>query len=334
MVTSNPDDPTDSATAGITVSIAMPAAEEVLVTGGAGYVGSCLVPLLLERGWRVAVYDTFAGGLGPLLPGVGAVIHLAAVVGYPACSRDPELAEDINVGGTRTLIEQMSPSQRLVYASTGSCYGAVPEGLCTEETPLSPLSVYGRTKAESEDLVLKSGGVALRLATVFGVAPRMRVDLLVNDLSRRALRDGELEVYESDFWRSLLHCARRGSGLRAGARPLQRDARSRFQRGRRHTERDQGEAGAAHLRAGRGRQAGAVRFRSGSRPARLSCVARAHSRTGLPSDHLPRARGRRATPTVAAHGPPRAVHELAQTRHCLVVDDVAKLVLLKVLCSR
>lgn len=206
----------------------MPAAEEVLVTGGAGYVGSCLVPLLLERGWRVAVYDTFAGGLGPLLPvahrvrlirgdvrdgealasalkGVGAVIHLAAVVGYPACSRDPELAEDINVGGTRTLIEQMSPSQRLVYASTGSCYGAVPEGLCTEETPLSPLSVYGRTKAESEDLVLKSGGVALRLATVFGVAPRMRVDLLVNDLSRRALRDGELEVYESDFWRSLLH---------------------------------------------------------------------------------------------------------------------------------
>lgn len=206
----------------------MPDAKEVLVTGGAGYLGSCLVPLLLDRGWRVAVYDTFSYGLGPLLPvahrvrlirgdvrdgtalasalkGVGAVVHLAAIVGFPACSRDPDLAEDVNVGGTRTLLEKLSPSQRVVYASTGSCYGAVTDGLCTEETPVSPLSVYGRTKAESEKLVLKKGGVALRLATVFGVAPRMRVDLLANDLSRRALRDGELEVYEPHFWRTFLH---------------------------------------------------------------------------------------------------------------------------------
>ncbi|KAK8784996.1 GDP-D-glycero-alpha-D-manno-heptose dehydrogenase-like [Amblyomma americanum] len=202
---------------------------EVLVTGGAGYLGSCLVPLLLERGWRVAVFDTFARGLGPLLPvvdrvrlvrgdvrdgaalaaalrGVHSVVHLAAVVGYPACSRDPALAEDVNVGGTRALLEQLSPEQQLVFASTGSCYGAVgPAVACTEETPLSPLSVYGRTKAEAEALVLERRGVALRLATVFGVAPRMRVDLLVNDLSRRALRDGALEVYEPGFWRSLLH---------------------------------------------------------------------------------------------------------------------------------
>lgn len=200
----------------------------VLVTGGAGYLGSCLVPLLLDRGWKVTVFDTFSWGLTPLLPvaprlrlirgdvrdaaalrdalrGVDAVVHLAALVGYPACSRKPLLAEDVNVGGTKTLVAQLSTGQRLVFASTGSCYGAIGPAPCTEQTPLSPLSVYGRTKAEAEAVVLASGGVALRLATVFGVAPRLRLDLLLNDFTRRALEDGSLDVYEPGFWRSMLH---------------------------------------------------------------------------------------------------------------------------------
>ncbi|KAH8021805.1 hypothetical protein HPB51_018297 [Rhipicephalus microplus] len=179
----------------------MPDAKEVLVTGGAGYLGSCLVPLLLDRGWRVAVYDTFSYGLGPLLPvahrvrlirgdvrdgaalasalkGVGAVVHLAAIVGFPACSRDPDLAEDVN-GASRCV----SP----------------------------PCSAW---------------------------LPGCAVDLLANDLSRRALRDGELEVYEPHFWRTFLHVRDCGESLRAGTRPLRRDARSRLQRRRRHSERD------------------------------------------------------------------------------------------------
>ncbi|KAH9370557.1 hypothetical protein HPB48_002512 [Haemaphysalis longicornis] len=223
----------------------------VLVTGGAGYLGSCLVPLLLDRGWKVTVFDTFSWGLTPLLPvaprlrlirgdvrdaaalrdalrGVDAVVHLAALVGYPACSRKPLLAEDVNVGGTKTLVAQLSPGQRLVFASTGSCYGAIGPAPCTEQTPLSPLSVYGRTKAEAEAVVLASGGVALRLATVFGVAPRLRLDLLLNDFTRRALEDGALDVYEPGFWRSMLHlvCDRTGSELHLGAQGYDEDRRN------------------------------------------------------------------------------------------------------------
>lgn len=201
----------------------------VLVTGAAGYVGSVLVPALLLRGHEVVAYDNLTYGSLPLLPhfidrrfrlvradvrdddalrrelrGADAVVHLAAIVGYPACRDRPELAREVNVEATRRLAAALSRDQALIFASTGSTYGRV-EGLCTEESPLHPVSLYGATKRDGEIACLEVGAVSLRFATAFGLSPRLRLDLLVNDFVHQALWKKNVVVYEGSFRRSFVH---------------------------------------------------------------------------------------------------------------------------------
>lgn len=164
---------------------------KILITGGAGYLGSTMIPMLLDQGHGVTLYDLFFWGIHSLLPiaansnlhvikwdirdrqqlepvmaGKDAIIHLAAIVGYPACDKDPECAIHTNIVGTRNVTDFKTHKQILIYASTGSCYGAV-QGLCTEETNISPLTLYGSSKADGEKMVLAAGGIALRLALVY-----------------------------------------------------------------------------------------------------------------------------------------------------------------------
>ena len=203
---------------------------KILVTGGAGYIGTTLCPTLLADGHEVTVLDSFLWGVKPILhfsthpklrivgkdiretgvlaeeiPQHDAVIHLAAIVGYPACARDENLAQSTNVDATRELCRLVTPSQVLLFASTGSTYGQVEDGLATEETPINPLTLYGRTKRDCEPLVREKGGVCLRFATVFGVSPRLRLDLLVNDFCYQAYHNKVIIVFEGSHRRTFLH---------------------------------------------------------------------------------------------------------------------------------
>jgi len=203
----------------------------VLITGGAGYVGSVVVAAFLDAGHQVTVLDTLETGgqgllacaanprfrfvrgdvrdertLGQVVPGHDAIVHLAAVVGFGACNADPVRAETLNVGGTRALLAVRQRGQMLLYASTGSIYGAVPDGLCDETIDPQPLSLYGRTKLAAERLALDAGDtVAFRFATAFGMSPRMRVDLLVNEFVYSAKQRGYLVVYDRAARRTFIH---------------------------------------------------------------------------------------------------------------------------------
>ena len=207
-------------------------AERILITGGAGYLGTVMTPMLLDAGYNVTVLDQFREGdpvlassccydgfeavqgdarneplMRSLMAKSDIVFPLAALVGAPLCKMDPLNAETTNRDAVVLVTRLASKSQRIVYPTTNSGYGIGEKGqFCTEETPLRPISLYGTSKVEAERAVLDSGnGVTLRLATVFGMSPRMRIDLLVNDFTYRAVTDRTTVIFEGHFKRNFIH---------------------------------------------------------------------------------------------------------------------------------
>ena len=205
---------------------------KILVTGAAGYLGSILCETLLREGYSVLALDNLFYGesslfhlcahpdfdfvradardeksLRPLLRDVDAIIPLAAMVGVGACDRDPLMTRSVNLDAIALLNRIRSKEQLIVYPTTNSGYGTqTGEMFCTEETPLQPISLYGETKAAAEKLLLQSpNAICLRLATVFGMSPRMRLDLLVNHFVLAAVTDGTLTIFEKDFKRNYVH---------------------------------------------------------------------------------------------------------------------------------
>ncbi len=206
--------------------------QNILITGGAGYLGSVLVPALLQAGHRVTVLDNFMFGqatlleccgnegfdvvrgdcrdervVGPLVKKADSIIPLAALVGAPMCDRDRVGAETTNRDAVRLVCRLASPQQRILYPNTNSGYGIGEKGKhCTEDSPLRPISLYGTSKGEAEASVLeRENGLTFRLATVFGLSPRMRIDLLVNDFVYRAFNDRAVVVFEGHFKRNYIH---------------------------------------------------------------------------------------------------------------------------------
>jgi len=205
---------------------------KILITGAAGYIGSVLVPELLRNGYKVIALDNFMYSqnslldccandnfnvvrgdardgsiIKPLLKDVDYIIPLAALVGAPLCNNDRTGAITINRDAVGLIAKLASKEQRIIIPTTNSGYGIGQKGIyCTEETPLNPITLYGRVKMEAEKIVLERGNsISFRLATVFGMSPRMRIDLLVNNFVYRAVYDGFVVIFEGHFKRNYIH---------------------------------------------------------------------------------------------------------------------------------
>ena len=205
---------------------------KILVTGGAGYIGSILVPELLTQGYAVTVLDSLMHGQNPLLdccanpgfdfikgdicdeglmlefiPQFDVIIPLAAIVGAPASKINPSVTRLVNYDAHMNIVRQTAPSQMVIFPTTNSGYGiGEKDAYCTEESPLRPISEYGRMKVDVEKAFLDKGNaVTYRLATVFGMSPRMRMDLLVNDFTYRAYKDRFIILFEEHFRRNYIH---------------------------------------------------------------------------------------------------------------------------------
>ena len=204
---------------------------KILITGGAGYLGSVITELLLQDWREITILDNmmynqtslinfshydnfkFINGdvrdkelLKELVLQNDVIIPLAAIVGFPACERDKELATQINYEHVKFVCDiAKENNKKVVYPNTNSGYGIGENGECTEDSPLNPISHYGKTKVEAEKEVLGIGGISVRLATVFGTSPRMRMDLLVNEFVYKALTDKSIVLFEKKFVRNFIH---------------------------------------------------------------------------------------------------------------------------------
>lgn len=205
---------------------------KILVTGGAGYIGSILVPELLKKDHEVIVIDNFMYNQTSLLDccndqkltvirgdvrdrnliskciqNVDAIFPLACLTGAPLCAKDPIGAKTINFDAIKMILELRHKDQIIIFPTTNSGYGVGQKDIyCTEKTPLNPISLYGRLKVDIEKLILDSGNaITLRLATAMGISPRMRLDLLVNDFVYRAVNDRFIVLFESHFKRNFIH---------------------------------------------------------------------------------------------------------------------------------